>query len=170
MLRKLKKSRACQHGTRKIKGHISTKYKEHKPKPNPQSLANPEHHMKNQTLHTNIKPINKPINFKPKFEKPVNKPRNFKPIDLIETHWSVRDCSCRHNRRTFPSRNSHKRLRPHQSSGKTRTCRRVGGCGRVGLWEKLVRLGTSAADDITRLLSKSWFDAYHRHSLSTTPN
>ena len=85
-----------------------SKYKEHKPKPNPQSLANPEHHMKNQTLHTNIKPRNKPINFKPikiqetnpqireprnkpinfkpKFEKPVNKPRNFKPTDLIETH------------------------------------------------------------------------------------
>ena len=55
---------------------------EHKPKPNPQSLTNLEHHMKNQTLHTNIKPIN----FKPKFEKPVNKPKNFKPIDLIETH------------------------------------------------------------------------------------
>ena len=82
--------------------------------------------MKNQTLHTNIKPINKPINFKPKFEKPVNKPRNFEPIDLIETHWSVRDCSCRHNRRTFPSRNSRKRLRPRQSSGKTRTFRHVG--------------------------------------------
>ena len=65
-----------------------SKHKEHKPKPkpNPQALANPEHHMKNQTLHTNIKPRNKPINFKPKFEKPVNKPRNFKPIDLIETH------------------------------------------------------------------------------------
>ena len=44
-----------------------SKRKEHKPKPNPQSLANPEHHMKNQTLHTNIKPKNKPINFKPKF-------------------------------------------------------------------------------------------------------
>ena len=39
-----------------------SKHKEHKskPKPNPQSLANPEHHMKNQTLHTNIKPRNKP--------------------------------------------------------------------------------------------------------------
>ena len=35
-----------------------SKHKEHKP--NPQSLANPEHHMKNQTLHTNIKPRNKP--------------------------------------------------------------------------------------------------------------
>ena len=58
-----------------------SKHKEHKPKPNPQSLANPEHHMKNQTLHTNIKPRNKP-----KFEKPVNKPRNVKPTDLIETH------------------------------------------------------------------------------------
>ena len=33
-----------------------SKHKKHKPKPNPQSLANPEHHMKNQTLHTNIKP------------------------------------------------------------------------------------------------------------------
>ena len=35
-----------------------SKHKEHKPKPkpNPQALANPEHHMKNQTLHTNIKP------------------------------------------------------------------------------------------------------------------
>ena len=31
-----------------------SKHKEHKP--NPQSLANPKHHMKNQTLHTNIKP------------------------------------------------------------------------------------------------------------------
>ena len=61
-----------------------SKHKEHKP--NPQSLANPKHHMKNQTLHTNIKPKNKPIIFKPKFEKPVNKPRNFKPTDLIETH------------------------------------------------------------------------------------
>ena len=40
-----------------------SKHKEHKPKPNPQSLANPKHHMKNQTLHTNIKPIN----FKTKF-------------------------------------------------------------------------------------------------------
>ena len=63
-----------------------SKHKERKPKPNPQSLANPEHHMKNQTLHTNIKPRNKPINFKPKFEKTVNKPRNFKPTDLIKTH------------------------------------------------------------------------------------
>ena len=60
---------------------------EHKPKPNPQSLANLEHHMKNQTPHTNIKPRKKkPINFKPKFEKPINKPRNFKHTDLIETH------------------------------------------------------------------------------------
>ena len=58
----------------------------HKPKPNPQSLANLEHHMKNQTLHTNIKPRNKPINFKPKFEKLVNKSKNVKPTDLIETH------------------------------------------------------------------------------------
>ena len=33
---------------------------EHKPKPNPQSLANLEHHMKNQTLHATIKPRNKP--------------------------------------------------------------------------------------------------------------
>ena len=41
-----------------------SKHKEHKP--NPQSLANPKHHMKNQTLHTNIKPRNKPINFKPR--------------------------------------------------------------------------------------------------------
>ena len=49
-----------------------SKHKERKPKPNPQSLANLEHHMKNQSLHTNIKPI--------------NKPRNFKPTDLIETH------------------------------------------------------------------------------------
>ena len=63
-----------------------SKHKEHKPKTNPQSLANPEHHMKNQTLHTNIKPKNKPINFKPKFEKPINKPRNFKPTNLIETY------------------------------------------------------------------------------------
>ena len=39
-----------------------SKHKEHKPKPKPnlQSLANPEHHMKNQTLHTTIKPRNKP--------------------------------------------------------------------------------------------------------------
>ena len=37
-----------------------SKRKEHKPKPNPQYLANPEHHMKNQTLHANIKPRNKP--------------------------------------------------------------------------------------------------------------
>ena len=43
-----------------------SKHKEHKPKPNPQSLTNPEHHMKNQTLHTNIKPRNKTINFKPR--------------------------------------------------------------------------------------------------------
>ena len=63
-----------------------SKHKEHKPKPNPQYLENLEHHMKNQTLHTNIKPRNKPINFKPKFKKPVNKPRNFKPTNLIETH------------------------------------------------------------------------------------
>ena len=63
-----------------------SKHIEHKAKPNPQSLANLEHHMKNQTLHTNIKPRNKPINFKPKFEKLVNKSKNVKPTDLIETH------------------------------------------------------------------------------------
>ena len=37
-----------------------SKHKEHKAKPNPQSLANLKHHMKNQTLHTNIKPRNEP--------------------------------------------------------------------------------------------------------------
>ena len=41
-----------------------SKHKEHKPKPNHQSPTNPGHHMKNQTVRTNIKPRNKPINFK----------------------------------------------------------------------------------------------------------
>ena len=49
-----------------------SKHKEHKPKPNPQSLANPKHHMKNQTLHTNIKPRNKPINSKPRKIRETN--------------------------------------------------------------------------------------------------
>ena len=37
---------------------------EHKPKPNPQSLTNLEHHMKNQTPHTNIKPRKKKKTYK----------------------------------------------------------------------------------------------------------
>ena len=49
-----------------------SKYKEHKPKPNHQSPANPEHYMKNQTLRTNIKPRNKPINFKPRKIRETN--------------------------------------------------------------------------------------------------
>ena len=36
-----------------------SKHKEHKPKPNHQSPTNPGHHMKNQTLRTNIKPRKK---------------------------------------------------------------------------------------------------------------
>ena len=60
---------------------------EHKSKPNSQSLANLEHHMKNQTpIQTSNLEKKNPINFKPKFEKPINKPRNFKHTDLIETH------------------------------------------------------------------------------------
>ena len=92
----IKKSRTCKHGTHKIKGHKSTKYKDlqrfktqrtqTQTQPSISSKPRTSHEKSNQTLHTNIKPRNKPINFKPKFEKPVNKPRNFKPTDLIETH------------------------------------------------------------------------------------
>ena len=66
-----------------------SKHKEHKPKPNPQSLANPKHHMKNQTLHTNIKPKNKPISFKPKFvwsERPEKGRPDFRCLSLACTH------------------------------------------------------------------------------------
>ena len=76
-----------------------SKHKEHKPKPNHQSPANPEHHMKSQTLRTNIKPRNKPINFKPrkfvklthKFEKPRNKPTNIKPRKIQGTNPQIRE-------------------------------------------------------------------------------
>ena len=66
-----------------------SKHKEHKPKPNPQSLVNPKHHMKNQTLHTNIKPTNKPINFKPKFvwsERPEKGHSDFRCSSPACTH------------------------------------------------------------------------------------
>ena len=62
-----------------------SKHKEHKLKPNPQSLANPKHHMKNQTLHTNIKPIN----FEPKFvwsEKLEKGRSDFRCSSLACTH------------------------------------------------------------------------------------
>ena len=50
-----------------------SKHKEHKPKPNHQSPTNPGHHMKNQTIRTNIKPI------------------NFKPRKIRETNPQIRE-------------------------------------------------------------------------------
>ena len=57
-----------------------SRHKEHKPKHNPQSLVNPEHHMKNQTLHTNIKPSVDDHFWKPNRKK---KPSNMGRKDLV---------------------------------------------------------------------------------------